>query len=114
MRSSCADLQSENFPRKNEHQSELRNSTWKDLTVTGPKSGKAAACSAATCAAHRPTTESVPMGTRGTKRRGEETPGSTLEVTQGGVRGDEQGEMGADIGVKEEGDGGVSAYAVCH
>jgi hypothetical protein len=82
--------------------------------MTGPMSGKAAACSAATCAAHRPTHQSVPLGTRGTKRRKKRREGSTLEAADAGVRGDEQGEVGAEIGVKEEGDGGGSAFAVCH
>lgn len=82
--------------------------------MTGPMSGKAAACSAATCAAHRPTHQSVPLGTRGTKRRKKRREGSTLEAADVGVRGDEQGEVRAEIGVKEEGDGGGSTFAVCH
>jgi len=52
--------------------SEPRNSTCKDLTATGPRSGKEAACSAFTSAAQRPRTQgSVPTCARGTNREGE-------------------------------------------
>lgn len=78
------------------------------MTATGPRSGKAAACSTATCAAGRQTRKSDKVLSVGFDRRRGGDERRTLEAADGGVRGDVQGEVRAEVGVDEQGQVGAS------